>query len=187
MKEEVHRDWALRCIIPESQDLPGTSESGKTKKDVKNNSGAPAAPDFNPDACENTLESTSPVWVLEQRVFIENMGNMPIVHMAFQKMDTKVGTTRKEQLWAVFRVPLGIQLASGLTFQIDEKEPLRIALHHCRANGCLALMPLSADFRKSLEKGVEGFLAFQILNGQRIRIPISLMGIKAGLNALGNK
>ena len=135
------------------------------------------------------------LWILEQRVFLEGNDNTPLVHMGFQILATqenkgqeknaKAGT--RKRLWLTLRVPLGVQLGPGLHLQVDDGEIVIIPLHHCRADGCIALTPLQAEWRRRLEAGTKAQVSYQLLNGQRLSVPISLMGVKAGLAGLDKK
>lgn len=134
-------------------------------------------------------------WILEQRVFLQGNDNTPLVHMGFQILDTQENTgldkdtdaDARKRLWLTLRVPLGVQIGSGLHLQVDDGEIVMIPLHHCRADGCIALTPLQPEWRRRLEAGTKAQVSYQLLNGQRLGVPISLMGVKAGLAALDKK
>lgn len=137
-------------------------------------------------ALRPAVESSS--WVLEQRVYIEGGEEAPLVHMAIQPLEVVGGNAQGiDPLWVALRVPLGVLLRHGLVLQADEADPVGIPLHHCRSAGCIALLPLKPELRKILEAGNEARVTFQLLNGQRLGVPVSLMGIKAGLSALERK
>ncbi len=127
-----------------------------------------------------------PAWILEQRVFLEGDDKTPLVHMAVQYLDT-VGEKSASGLWVMLRVPLGVQLQLGLKFQIDQGEPVAIAFHHCRSTGCVALWPLNKELREKLVAGKEARVTFHTLKGESVGVPVSLMGIKAGMAALEKK
>lgn len=133
------------------------------------------------------FSSENSAWILEQRVFLEGNEKSPLVHMAFQKVETGKGKEKSDALLAVLKVPLGVLLDSGLQLRTDEDKPLTISLHHCAAAGCMALWPLQPDLRKKLENGKSAQVMFQLTNGQRVGVPVSLSGIKAGLSALDKK
>lgn len=126
-------------------------------------------------------------WVLEQRVFLQGSGQTPLVHMAIQMLDEKRNDENKSRLWVMLRTPLGVHLQTGIQFQVDQSETYRVAFHHCRETGCIAFWPLASEIRKKLENGREARVTYQALSGESIGIPISLMGIKAGLGALDRK
>lgn len=122
--------------------------------------------------------------VLEQRVYVEGAGKTPLVHMAFQRLEVGKDGGATQGLWGVLRVPLGVKLAPGLQFRIDEGVPKNVPLHHCQAAGCIALFPLDSALRRRLETGRRAWVTFETLNGQKVGVPISLSGIKPGLKAL---
>jgi invasion protein IalB len=118
---------------------------------------------------------------LEQRVFVEGAENTPLVHMVFQT------TSQAQDLAVLLRVPLGILLNPGLQLQIDQGIPQTFPLHHCRLEGCLAVFPLTTGLRQILESGREAQVSFHMLDGRRIGVPVSLLGVTAGLKALNEK
>ncbi len=126
-------------------------------------------------------------WVLEQRVFIEGNEKAPLVRIAIQGLDAEIEGEETESLWVVISVPLGVLLRPGLQLTIDDDDPSNIPIHHCRAGGCIALLPLSPGLRGDLEAGLKAQVAFHTLNGQRVGVPVSLMGVKAGIAALEKK
>lgn len=136
-------------------------------------------------ALRSPAESTE--WVLEQRVFIEGNEAAPLVRAAIQRLDAKIGGKETDRLWTVLTVPLGVLLQPGLQFSIDSGDALNVAFHHCRAGGCIALLPLGPELKGDLEGGLKAQVAFHVLNGQRVGVPVSLMGIKAGIAALEKK
>lgn len=123
-------------------------------------------------------------WVLEQRVYVTGHEEAPLVGMTIQELDVAVDGETRPALWGTLRIPLGVMLDGGVELRVDEGKRWSISLHHCRQTGCIALWPLSADLRAELEGGREARVTFQSVDGQRIGVPISLMGIKAGLKAL---
>ena len=117
--------------------------------------------------------------VLEQRLFLAG-GDVaePVLRMAFQAI-----AERATPLVAI-RVPLGVLVSPGLSLRVDQGEDQQIPLHHCRPEGCLALFPLEEDWRQALEAGRELQVGFRRLDGQTMTLPVSLLGITAGLRAL---
>lgn len=135
------------------------------------------------------LRSTeaSSEWVLEQRVFIEGNEEAPLVRIAIQRLDAEIQGEETDSLWVVVSVPLGVLLRPGLQLTIDDGDPLNVPIHHCRAGGCIALLPLRPGLRDDLEAGLKAQVGFYALNGQRVGVPVSLMGVKAGIAALEKK
>lgn len=122
---------------------------------------------------------------VEQRVFVEGAGDAPLVHVAVQALTVVEGSqSGRKSLWLTLRVPLGVKLVPGLHIRVDSGPVRNVALHHCRSAGCIALVPLSADFRKQLEAGRRAAVTFFAMNGQGITVPVSLDGFTAGIVAL---
>jgi invasion protein IalB len=116
--------------------------------------------------------------VLEQRVFVEGAEQAPLLYIGFQ------GLERSSPLMVLVRVPLNVLLAPGLQLKIEGNAPSTVPIHHCREQGCMALFPLSSDLRQALETGRKAQVSFHMLDGSRIGVPVSLLGITAGLRAL---
>jgi invasion protein IalB len=148
-------------------------------------SGAAEETVFKDWALRSSEESAQ--WVLEQRVFIEGNDEAPLVRVAIQRLDAKIEGKETDRLWTVLTVPLNVLLQPGLQLSIDDGETMGIAFHHCRAGGCIAIAPLEPRLRGDLEGGLKAQVGFHVLNGQRVGVPVSLMGIKAGIAALEKK
>jgi len=50
--------------------------------------------------------------------------------------------------------------------------------------GAFALFPLADGLRRQLERGKEAQIRFHLVDGRSIGVPLSLLGITAGLKAL---
>jgi invasion protein IalB len=116
--------------------------------------------------------------LLEQRVFLEDGGDTPLLQVSFQQPSGSSG------LVALLRVPLGVALQQGLQLRIDQGAEQTFAFHHCRTEGCIALVPVGAALRRSLERGKEARVMFTTIGGQTLGVPLSLLGITRGLAAL---
>lgn len=115
---------------------------------------------------------------LEQQVFVKGADKAPLVHVIFHSQG------QSHDLATLLVVPLGVLIGPGLQLRVDGGSPQTFPLNHCRSEGCLAVFPLSTELRQSLEAGREAQLSFHTLNGRRIGVPVSLLGITAGLKAL---
>lgn len=91
------------------------------------------------------------------------------------------------ELVAAVRVPLGVLLGRGLELAVDGRPPRRFDFHHCRAEGCLALFAVTDRLRRELERGREAQIRFHLLDGRSVGVPMSLLGITAGIEALAAK
>lgn len=128
--------------------------------------------------CDNTLCR------LEQRVFIKENTESPLVHISFQTLEAQINGKPLKNLWIMVRVPLNVQLQPGLALSVKEDRPVHVPFTHCNTNGCVSLMPLSKDLRADLESGTRAVVTYQLINGRKIGVPVSLHGITAGLKAL---
>jgi invasion protein IalB len=116
--------------------------------------------------------------VLEQRVFVEGAEQAPLLYISFQALE------RSSPLLVLVRMPLNVLLTPGLQLKVEDQTPSTVPIHHCRAQGCMALFPLTPPLRQALENGRQAQVSFHMLDGSRIGVPVSLLGITAGLSAL---
>lgn len=116
---------------------------------------------------------------LEQRLFLEGNDEAPLLQIAIRPLPDA-----SQQFLAVIRVPLGVWLEPGLQLAVDQGQPRQVKFHHCRGEGCVVLFPLPADFVDTLRAGRRLHIALQLVDGQRVNLPVSLLGISAGLQAL---
>ena len=115
---------------------------------------------------------------LEQRIF-EPGGDTPLMSLLLQL----AGAER--QLMAAIRVPLSVVLPEGISLAVDDAAPERVPFHHCRTEGCFAIFPVPERLARRLRAGNVLTLSVQRVDGSRISVPASLLGITAGLRALG--
>ncbi|MDB5362801.1 MAG: hypothetical protein JWO51_4098 [Rhodospirillales bacterium] len=82
-------------------------------------------------------------------------------------------------------VPLGINLPTGVGFQIDEGQANTLPVETCLADGCRIIMTIDAGGRDSLVKSKLIKVSYQLANGQKVVLPIELTGFGASLAQLG--
>lgn len=80
--------------------------------------------------------------------------------------------------------PLGVYLPSGIGLRIDQAQEQSFPMQRCDGNGCQAFVVVDATMRKNLERGSKAIVNLSLDQDHRIGIPLSLMGITAGLNAI---
>ena len=119
--------------------------------------------------------------VLEQRIFLAGDDSAPLLQLAFQRAGDG------SRILAVIRVPLGVLLSAGITIEAGPSETERVGFHHCLREGCIALLELSPSLRRALERGSTATASMTTVDGTALELPISLMGITAGLRALGGR
>ena len=116
--------------------------------------------------------------ILEQRVYVEGNDETPLLQVAFRAAGDD------GRLLVAILVPLGVLLPPGIELAVDGGASRRIPFHHCRAEGCLALLELTDGLRGELERGREARLRYVLTDGRSLGLPLSLLGITAGLRAL---
>lgn len=91
-----------------------------------------------------------------------------------------------DQAVAVMTLPLGVYLPPGVTVQIDQGTPIKVAIERCEAVGCKAGFALEEQVLAAMRRGVKANVTFSDLRRQPLTIPVSLRGFTAGLRALAN-
>lgn len=114
---------------------------------------------------------------LEQRIFTPG-AETPLMLLSLQR----AGGERR--LMAAVRVPLNVVLPEGVAIAVDGDAPQKVPFHHCREAGCFAIFPVPEPLARRLRAGTTATLTVQLLDGNRLGLPASLLGITAGLRAL---
>jgi len=81
-------------------------------------------------------------------------------------------------------VPLGINLPTGVGFQIDDGKANTLPVETCIADGCHIIMSIDAGGRDSLVKSKLIKVTYQLTNGQKVSLPIELTGFGEALAQL---
>ncbi|HMT94346.1 invasion associated locus B family protein [uncultured Thiothrix sp.] len=83
-----------------------------------------------------------------------------------------------------FELPPNIHLPSGFTLSLNERPTLRFK-GKCSAQRCTASFQLTPKILQQFQKGQAATVSYLSTPNQRpVNLPLSLMGISAGLNAL---
>lgn len=109
-----------------------------------------------------------------------------LLAMQVSKAGTADGTT-DPNLVAVFSLPLGVYLPTGLSIAIDKKQPIKVDYERCDRGGCYAGLELGENLTDGLKDGVELLVRFNNLDGRTISTRLSLNGFTAAHNALLEK
>lgn len=115
--------------------------------------------------------------LLEQRILVQDRKD-PLMHVSLQY----AGPNR--QLMAAVRVPLGVVLPEGLAVAVDDDAPRKVPFHHCRGDGCYAIFPMPERLAARFRAGLGATLTVHLVEGKTVSVPLSLMGVTAGLKAL---
>lgn len=84
----------------------------------------------------------------------------------------------------VMQLPHGLALASGATFQVDDKKPQKLAMFTSDANGVYARIGLTKAILASIRKGKSMKVNFVASTGRKFILPIGLSGFSAGFDKL---
>jgi invasion protein IalB len=129
---------------------------------------APAPPGWI-SSCQGPAREAPLECQMEQRAVMSGSGQL------IGSVTVRVPSqTRKPVL--MIRGPLGLSLAAGVVLDVDGGGSETLALQTCDASGCFAGAPLSDAMLVAMEKGKTLNVAFQNLNRETIRLPMSLVG-----------
>lgn len=82
--------------------------------------------------------------------------------------------TKKPEI--IVQLPLGVSLAPGATFQVDENPAQRLNFRACDRSGCFAISPVTPEMLAILKRGKQIKIGFQNLAEKPITVPLSLEG-----------
>ena len=116
--------------------------------------------------------------LLIQRVFLRGNHKKPLLNFVLQF------TGKPSRLLIVIRIPLEVMLRPGIELGVDRARATTHPFHHCRPEGCLAIFRGSRKVRRNIERGKQANIGYRLINGRKYSVPVSLMGITAGLRAL---
>ncbi|NOX74878.1 MAG: invasion associated locus B family protein [Alphaproteobacteria bacterium] len=83
---------------------------------------------------------------------------------------------------ATFINPLGVALASGMIFGVDDKETKQYPYQFCTSVGCIARVGFTPLELQALRKGENGKMTFRMMNSgdQQVTVNVSLKGFATG-------
>jgi invasion protein IalB len=87
-----------------------------------------------------------------------------------------------EQPIALFNLPLGMRLPPGIELQVDDNDPIGFPVQICLSSGCRADIALDGPLIEQMRAGTEATLTIADPQGQRVRLPLSLMGFSDALD-----
>lgn len=158
-----------------------------TKTVAKTNAAAPsdAAKTDKPanlwgKSCDTGADSKQACAVIQNVVITDKATNKSLraltVVVGYLPGDTK--------LRMALTVPLGINLPTGVGFQIDEGQANTLPVENCLADGCRIIMTIDDGGRDSLVKSKLIRVSYQLANGQKVVLPIELAGFGDALAQL---
>jgi len=127
-------------------------------------------------ACSATSRLQPLTCAMEQRVILRETGQ--------QLASVIIQTPAAGEATLVVRLPLGLSIADGVTFEVDEDEITRLDIQTCEANGCFIRTPLTDEILVALRRGSQLILALKNNLNSDIRIPISLSGFSAAFDSV---
>jgi invasion protein IalB len=104
---------------------------------------------------------------------------------SFRALSVAVGYLPGDaKLRMALTVPLGINLQTGVGFQIDDSQASTVPVETCVADGCRLIMTIDAGGRDSLVKSKMIKVTYQMAGGQKVALPIELTGFGDALAQL---
>lgn len=93
-------------------------------------------------------------------------------------------TGEKASPQAVFVLPLGVLLPTGLTLKIDQGAPKTVGFRHCEPQGCIAPWQMTEVDLGALRAGTTLTVSVNDHGGKSVDLPISLKGFTAALGKI---
>ena len=93
----------------------------------------------------------------------------------------------KGESFMLINAPLGIIVAAGVAYKIDDQEQVGVPVQHCTPDGCHGAFPLDAKLQKALSEGKVLRLGVMAPDKQSLSLEFSLKGFKEALSAYHEK
>ena len=93
----------------------------------------------------------------------------------------------KGESFMLINTPLGIIVAAGVAYKIDENEQVSVQVQHCTQEGCHAAVPVTAKLQKELAHGKILRLGIMAPDKQSLSLEFQLKGFKEALEAYHEK
>jgi invasion protein IalB len=127
--------------------------------------------------CSSPARKSKLDCALEQRIITTNTGNL------FVLASIKVpGETREPLL--MLQVPLGLNLAAGVTVKIDKQFEENYQVQTCEQTGCYVGGKASEKLLAAMEKGASFNVILQSNNKKEIVVSMPLSGFKASYDKI---
>jgi invasion protein IalB len=81
---------------------------------------------------------------------------------------------------------LPLFLPDGIVLGIGERPPLSAPWRTCGKAGCEATLPLDPELLEAVQRERGGSVTLTLVEGVKVRIPFSLLGVSAALAARGS-
>ncbi len=91
---------------------------------------------------------------------------------------------KREEPVAILTLPLGISLPPGVSMQIAEDEPLRLAVEHCIPGGCRVVLPVAKKLLDQFKAEAQLQVTFHDARRRPVKLSVSLKGFTAALKEL---
>ncbi len=93
----------------------------------------------------------------------------------------------KGESFMLINTPLGIIVAAGVAYKIDDSEQVSVQVQHCTQEGCHAAVPVTSKLQKELASGKTLRLGVMAPDKQSLSLEFHLKGFKEALDAYHEK
>ena len=122
--------------------------------------------------CTSTARGAETDCRMEQQIVVAKTRQLLL-----QATITIPGTTRKPIL--IFKSPTQLLLTAGVTVDVDGTLSENLPYYTCDTQNCFARAQLSDALLAAMKKGAELNVSFDNLNGNKIKVAMSLEGFTA--------
>jgi len=88
---------------------------------------------------------------------------------------------------AMFTLPLGIYLPSGIGLKIDDGSVKRIPINRCSPKGCHTMIVLDRDLLETIKQGSNAKVGFSLTKKRNMTVTFSLTGVTVGIYSISAK
>jgi invasion protein IalB len=120
-------------------------------------------------SCKSQTKDKEGVCRISQAVVLKNSGRV------LTNVTLRVPGDAKPSV-ILIRLPLGLYLPAGATYQIDQNTPQALNIRACVRTGCYAQTPVAPDVLAALKAGKQLTIGFQNLAQKPIKVLLSLDG-----------
>jgi len=112
------------------------------------------------------------------QTLITSEGEQQLLHFAIGYV------AEVERPVGVLVVPLGVTLPPGIAVRVDEEEPMEFDYNRCDQQGCRIELLIGEDLIEQMRAGNQMVVAIVNGQGERIGIPVSLIGFTRAITTL---
>lgn len=153
----------------------GSASSSLAQENAKSPPSSPPVWGLN---CSSSNAASAPLACqIVQRFFRQQTGELVMV-LAITKQSPEAALSMDLVL------PHGLNLTSGVSYQVDTGEKKTVAIASSGQSGAVTSIPLSREFLAALKAGSTLTLKMQTAAGAELAIPVQLVGFTAAIDRM---